>query len=132
MVSLCYAANLNRMSSLKMSLGKNIEREVCHYLEKHGLHKVCHNFRCRLGEIDLIMRDDKILVFVEVRYRLSGAGAASVDAMKQQRLIKTAYYYLQTHSLFNKCTCRFDVVAVTHQQQQLVFDWIKNAFLVLE
>jgi putative endonuclease len=120
------------MPSLKIALGKNIEREVCQFLENHGLYKVCHNFRCRLGEIDLIMREDKILVFVEVRYRLSGAGAASVDHAKQQRLIKTAYYYLQTHSLLDKCACRFDVVAVTHQQQQLVFDWIKNAFLALE
>lgn len=116
------------MVSVNVKQGQNIEQQVCQFLEKQGLHKVQQNYQCRLGEIDLIMQEETTLVFVEVRYRKSGLGADSVDNFKQKRLHKTAQYYLQCRHLVDKCPCRFDVVAVTHQQQQLVIDWIQNAF----
>ncbi len=84
------------------------------------------NYRCRHGEIDLIMRDGDSLVFIEVRYRRSGlfGGAlASIDVHKQRKLISTASYYLQTRK--HACAARFDVVGIDGNNQ---IDWVQNAF----
>ncbi|MGB5833799.1 MAG: YraN family protein [Thiohalocapsa sp.] len=96
------------------------------FLETHGLRHVAHNVHCRHGEIDLVMRDDQTLVFVEVRYRRNerfGGALASVDRRKQRRLIATAGYYLQRHP--TNLPCRFDVVAIGSGDQ---VEWIQNAF----
>lgn len=96
------------------------------YLEGRGLTHVAHNVRCRHGEIDLVMRHDQVLVFVEVRYRRGdrfGGAAASVDRRKQARLIATAGYYLQRHP--TDLPCRFDVVAIGAQDR---LEWFQNAF----
>ena len=82
----------------------------------------------RLGELDLIMRDDDHLVFVEVRYRSHaawGGAAASVDARKQARLIRAAEQFLQQHPALARLACRFDVVALDGEQPP---DWLQGAF----
>lgn len=96
------------------------------FLEDRGLTLVAHHVHCRHGEIDLVMRDEHTLVFVEVRYRRSerfGGAAASVDRRKQARLIAAAGYYLQRHP--TDLPCRFDVVAIGAQDR---VQWIQNAF----
>jgi len=96
------------------------------FLEDRGLKLVAHNVRCRHGEIDLVMRDEQTLVFVEVRYRRGegfGGAAASVDRRKQARLTAAAGYYLQRHP--TDLPCRFDVVAIGAQDR---VQWIKDAF----
>ncbi|KAA6186636.1 YraN family protein [Thiohalocapsa marina] len=96
------------------------------FLEQQGLQHVAHNVRCRLGEIDLVMRDAQTLVFVEVRYRRSerfGGAAASVDWRKQRKLSAAARYFLQRRQI--DLPCRFDVVAITAGDH---IDWIKHAF----
>ncbi len=98
------------------------------YLERQGLRPVARNYRCRLGEIDLVMRDADTLVFVEVRFRAStrfGSPAETVDRRKQRRLAATAEIYLQQHP--NALPCRFDVVAISGNDR---IDWIRNAFYV--
>ncbi len=102
------------------------EASARRYLEAHGLVFVTGNFNCRLGEIDLIMRDGGTLVFVEVRYRSSerfGGAAASVDARKRARLSAAAGYYLARHR--TDLPCRFDVVAIGPEER---VRWIKHAF----
>lgn len=91
------------------------------------------NFRCTYGEIDLIMQDQEHLTFVEVRYRQSaayGSGAETVTWQKQQKLIRTAFYYLQTKKKSVDDTfCRFDVVDISpHPQRRWQINWIKDAF----
>lgn len=79
-----------------------------------------------MGEIDLIMIDGNILVFVEVRMRSSPGfmtGAESITRSKISRLIKTATFYLQTHPQPEDREFRFDVLSMGSR-----FDWIKNAF----
>jgi len=96
------------------------------YLEGRGLRHVAHNVRCRHGEIDLVMRDAQVLVFVEVRYRRGehfGGAAASVDRRKQARLIAAAGFYLQRHP--TDLPCRFDVVAIGAGDR---IQWFQNAF----
>jgi putative endonuclease len=110
--------------------GKEIETEVCHFLQKQGLRLVERNYHCRGGEIDLIMQDRLTLVFVEVRYRKSsgfGGALASIDMHKQSRIIHTASHYLQRHdSAFE--ACRFDVVGVSPDGKRYKFQWVKDAF----
>ena len=110
----------------KAEIGREAEARAEEYLRREGLHTVTRNYRCRSGEIDLIMRDGDHLVFIEVRYRSHsgfGGAAASVGRDKQQRLIRSAQSYLQTNRWSGPC--RFDVVAFGNGQEK---EWIRDAF----
>ena len=90
---------------------------------------VARNFRCRAGELDLILRDGEQLVFVEVRSRRSsqfGTPAESVTHSKQQRLLRAAAFYLQRQRL--DLPCRFDVVAILQPGDAPQVEWIQDAF----
>lgn len=110
----------------RRALGEAMERRAEEYLKRHQLRPIARNHRCRQGEIDLIMRDGAVLVFVEVRYRRSarfGTPAETVDWRKQRRLAAAANHYLSGHPTV--LPCRFDVVAISGDDQ---IAWIKNAF----
>lgn len=99
------------------------------WLERHGLRLVARNYRCRMGEIDLVMQDEQMLVFVEVRKRRHanyGGAVASIDLRKQHRLVLTAQHFLQR--LGRVAICRFDVVLFEGDAAQPV--WIRDAFRV--
>ncbi|MGL6030415.1 MAG: YraN family protein [Legionella sp.] len=109
--------------------GSRAEQKAMDYLCQQGLKFVARNYSCRLGEIDLIMRDKDLLVFIEVRARASarfGGGATSVTASKQQKIIKTTTHYLLQHKLYDKQAVRFDVVSIDGPSATL--SWIKDAF----
>ena len=111
-----------------VTAGASAEDIACTYLQKRGLRLVTRNFRCRSGEIDLIMRDGEDLVFVEVRYRKQdafGSAAETISAGKKARIIRTASYYLQRQPL--EPPCRFDVVAVRGVTTRSI-EWIRDAF----
>lgn len=96
---------------------------ACH-LEAHGLRLLERNFRVRGGEIDLICRDGRTLVFVEVRLRSRsdfGGAAASITAAKQRRIILAARHYLAGKA---DCDCRFDCILLDGEQ----LEWLRNAF----
>jgi putative endonuclease len=106
--------------------GKNAEDQAHDFLIGKGLKPVCRNFRCKQGELDLIMNDQKTLVIIEVRYRKSdvyGSALESVTASKQARIIAATQHYLST--LRTDCPLRFDVVAISGNGD---INWIKNAF----
>lgn len=107
--------------------GQAAEAEACRHLQQQGLELIERNYRCRQGEIDLIMRDGKSTVFVEVRYRSNpnfGGAAASVDPRKQGKLIATASHYLQQHHALAQQPARFDVIAIAPG----TLEWIRDAF----
>lgn len=111
-----------------MNNGAQAEQWAAQYLRQQGLKPVTENYRGRFGEVDLIMRDGAALVFVEVRLRRNtdfGGAAASIDARKQQRLIRTAQQYLA--GLAHIPPCRFDAVLMDDAQGANV-QWLKNAF----
>lgn len=116
------------------SKGREIELLAERYLKKKGLKIITKNFQVRGGEIDLIMSDGPVLVFVEVRYRHSthyGSGADSITSIKKRRLVHTAEHYLQTNYRLKvppriEPSCRFDVISVTDNPIEI--QWIKNAF----
>jgi putative endonuclease len=106
--------------------GSAAEQLASEYLQRNGLRLIESNFRCRFGEIDLIMHDGATLVFVEVRLRSSqnfGGAAASVTSAKQGRITRAAQIYLQQQS--REMACRFDVVLLDGERN---IEWIKNAF----
>lgn len=111
-----------------MNNGAQAEQWAAQHLRQQGLKPVAENYRGRFGEIDLIMQDGAALVFVEVRLRRNadfGGAAASIDARKQQRLIRTAQQYLA--DLAHIPPCRFDAVLMDDAQGANV-QWLKNAF----
>lgn len=106
--------------------GENSEHLACKHLQANGLKLLQQNYRLRTGEIDLIMRDGNIIVFIEVRYRKSqryGGALLSIDARKQARIIRTAQHYLQYRA--PEAQARFDVIAIEGDNG---IQWIKNAF----
>lgn len=111
-----------------MNQGAHAEQWAMRYLQQQGLQPLAQNYRCRFGEIDLIMQDSATLVFVEVRLRRHatfGGAAASIDGRKQQRIIRTAQHYLA--GLTRTPPCRFDAVLMDDVQGRNV-QWLKNAF----
>jgi putative endonuclease len=109
--------------------GDAAEDMALQFLRKHGLQLEARNFKAQGGEIDLIMRHAQTLVFVEVRARHRsdyGSAAASVTAVKQQRIAKAATQYLQRRT-GNPPPCRFDVVAIVPDAPP---HWIQGAFEV--
>lgn len=113
----------------RSSKGKAAEELACHYLKQNGLRLIEKNFHSRFGEIDLIMQHDNTLVFIEVRYRKNqdfGGAKASITPRKQSKIRKTALYYMQKKG--REFNARFDVVAMTGENQSLAYEWIQNAF----
>jgi putative endonuclease len=103
--------------------GAAAEARALAFLQQQGLTLVEQNFSCRWGEIDLILRDQETLVFVEVRQRSSarfGGAAASVSAGKQAKLWRTAEVYLQR--IRRIPVCRFDLIAIDGDQ----LEWMRH------
>ncbi len=113
---------LSRRTDKQIS-GRAGEDAALAHLEQNGLSLLQRNFRCKGGEIDLVMQEGSTLVFVEVRKRADtsyGGAAASVTPHKQRRLILAAQIYLQRYRM--QPACRFDVVAIDGAQMR----WLKN------
>ena len=110
-----------------MTRGEAAEALAAAFLEARGLRIVARNYRCKVGEIDLIATSGSTTVFVEVRARASdrfGGAAASITAAKRQRLLRTARYYLAQQGAHQ--ACRFDVVLFSGVAREP--EWIQDAF----
>jgi putative endonuclease len=116
----------------KTEAGRRAESQAAAFLESQGLKLLERNFRCRGGEIDIVMQDGDVLVLVEVRSRASarfGGAAASVDPRKQRRLVLAARTLLAARSRYARMRVRFDVVAFeSAASSDAVTNWIKDAF----
>ena len=121
------------MSGERSTLGRYGETLACDYLHSRGFVIVARNWRCPLGEIDIISgAPDKTIVFVEVKTRRGHITnpLESITPRKQNSLITAAHTYLSAHELAD-CLWRFDVIAITidHQDRaqiehvQDAFDW---------
>ena len=115
---------LARRRTPKQVEGDAGEERALRFLEKQGLTLIERNFRCKGGEIDLVMKDGTGLVFVEVRKRAAsgyGGAAASVTPRKQMRLVAAAHTFLQRYTM--PPACRFDVITIDGN----ALNWLKNA-----
>ena len=119
------------MSKDSQDSGRSAEDFAEGYLRRQGLRLLERNWRCRSGELDLVMLDGDTVVFVEVRYRRYsawGGALESVDLRKRQKLIRAAQLFLQQESRLAKHPCRFDVVALGQTGKDQEPNWIRNAF----
>ncbi len=103
------------------------------YLVQHGLTLLKHNYHCRFGEIDLIMLQQEVLCFIEVKYRNSlrfGGAASAIPPQKQKKIVKTALFYIAENNRFNQHQVRFDALLIQQQVTSKTTDinWIQNAF----
>lgn len=108
------------------STGAQAEEQALGFLERQGLKLKERNYRCRAGEIDLILSDGKTLVFVEVRMRRSrafGGAAESITQRKRARVVAAARHYLAGRRALP--ACRFDAVLIEADAPPV---WIKDAF----
>ena len=107
--------------------GAEAENLAAAYLQHAGLTLVARNYRCRFGEIDVVAREGKTLVFVEVRMRSRnrfGGAAASITAAKRAKLLRTARHYLA--GIARPPACRFDALLINGTDNSI--EWLKNAF----
>jgi putative endonuclease len=114
----------------KLILGKEGERVAELYLKHKGYKLVERNYRCSAGELDLIVLDRGVVVFVEVKTR-SGHGFGSpleaVEFHKQRKMIQAAQYFLSEKRLHQR-DARFDVVGISWPGREPVVEHIENAF----
>ena len=107
--------------------GAQAEALAATFLERRGLKVLARNYRCRMGEIDLVAQDGATVVFVEVRSRTSsafGGARASITSAKRQRLLKAARHYLSRLGTLPRC--RFDALLVEGDPPRI--EWLRDAF----
>jgi putative endonuclease len=117
----------NPKKDSRKATGRSGEDLAAQHLEQQGYTILERNYRLRIGEVDIIARDEEYLVFIEVKTRRSrrfGSPFEAVDARKQQQIVKIASAYLQGKEL----PVRFDVVAVHLNEQGVRVEVLKNAF----
>lgn len=111
----------------KRILGDAEEEIACEFLGKNGYNIVERNFRCKIGEIDIIARNEDYLVFIEVKYRSSnryGEPEYSINKRKQSKIYRAAQFYMMQKGLSMDTPVRFDVVTILGDHIHI----IKNAF----
>ena len=113
-----------------MMQGLDAELLAARHLKHLGYRIICRNYRCPLGEIDIIARHGETLVFVEVKSRRNqtlGSPKFAVTPAKQHKLSQVAWYYLQKNNL-TETKARFDVITITGTTASSHFEIIENAF----
>jgi putative endonuclease len=124
-------ADLARDRTDRRARGASVEDAARRHLLRAGLQDIARNVRYKLGELDLVMRDDDCVVFVEVRYRGRadfGDGAESVDWRKRRKLVMAAQLFLQRTPSLANAPCRFDVVDASGDPEYPDLRWIRAAF----
>jgi putative endonuclease len=111
--------------------GRPAEERALHYLQDRGLTLLARNWRCKLGELDLVMRDGDTVAVIEVRSRGRGdygSAAETIGRQKQARLVRATRLWLAQRPQFAEQPLRFDVVTLDAGELQ----WQREAFDVSE
>ena len=117
----------------RKAIGDLGEIAVCEYLKQNGYTIRDRNFHARCGEIDIIAVNDDVMCFVEVKTRRLDSwetGDEAVGRTKQNRIIRTAYRYIEKHDLHDEDWCfRYDIASVSYWQDTVTdIDYLENAF----
>jgi putative endonuclease len=118
------------MSAERQQLGAAGERAAERCVRQRGYAILARNYRCRLGEVDLVALDGRTVVFIEVKTRcgtLVDAALDAVDSRKQRQIARVAEHYVTTHRLEDR-DVRFDVVGVWRDGAALVCELVQDAF----
>ncbi len=116
---------------IRHKLGSNGEEIACDFLKKSGYKIIEKNYRCKIGEIDIIACDKDELVFVEVKTRTQkvfGSPVESVNDEKKNHIYRVAQYYITTKKL-EQAQIRFDVIEIYIKNNEVNINLIKNAIL---
>ena len=112
--------------------GQYYEGLAREYLLEHGLVLLNANYHCRFGEIDLIMLEQEVLCFIEVKFRNSlgfGGAASAIPTQKQRKIVKSALFFLSSQRKFSQHAMRFDAFLIQRQSDAgHRLNWIRNAF----
>ncbi len=124
---------MTKSSSSSTKTGQHYEALARDYLQQQGLTLLRQNYHSRFGEIDLIMFDQQVLCFIEVKFRKSNAFGGAVSAIpraKQQKIVKTAQCYISSTPAIAKKPMRFDalILQLESSVSDLNIEWIQNAF----
>jgi putative endonuclease len=114
----------------KITTGKKGEKIAADFLKKNGYRIIDKNFRCPLGEIDIVAREKSTIVFVEVKTRKSsvlGYPEQAVGIKKQKKMSQLALWFMQKKKIID-VGARFDVVAITMLSSGNEIKLFKNAF----
>jgi putative endonuclease len=116
--------------ALSPIIGSQAEAYARTYLENSGLIFVCANYRCKSGEIDLILKDQDTLVFVEVKYRSNSSHGSAVEFFhqaKRRKFVSAIMHYFQQHSLNpNSVSHRIDLLGIDKTSHEPKVTWLKN------
>lgn len=118
------------MQNKSQKFGERGENLAVWYLKQNGYKIIEQNYRSRMGEIDIIAKDGKTIVFVEVKSRRSiryGSPKWAITPKKQRKISMVALYYLKTTQQIDT-KARFDVVAITSNQDEPQIEIVENAF----
>ncbi len=111
----------------KREVGSFFEEKAIRFLEEQGFIILEKNFRCKIGEIDIVAKEGQYLVFIEVKYRKSirlGHPMEAVDTRKQQKILRTSDYYRMKNRIGDNIPIRYDVIWELGNEIRL----IRNAF----
>ena len=114
-----------------ITTGKMGEDMACSFLQKNEYHIFERNFKCRIGEIDIVAKKDNSVVFVEVKTRngdMFGMPCEAVNHKKRRKIVNSAAYYMMLHREYGKYDVRFDVIEVLISGKNAKINHIKNAF----
>jgi len=118
------------VSQARIRFGKSGEDLACRELERRGYEILARRYRRRGGELDIVARDGRTVVFVEVKTRDGrefGHAAEAITGMKRHRIAQLALDYVTRHRLTD-CPCRFDVVAIHVEAGRPMVEIFQNAF----
>ncbi len=120
------------MPESRKELGVKGEKLAAKFLRRRGYKIIQRNYRCKLGEIDIIAERDGTIVFVEVRTRQTeefGPPQYSITAAKRNQISRVALCYIREKNLVGQ-SCRFDAIAITFSpgSRRPEIEHIENAF----
>ncbi len=120
------------MSDSRKKLGMQGEKLAAKFLKRRGYKITQRNYKCKLGEIDIVAQQDKTVVFVEVKTRRTkefGPPQYAITAAKKKQISKAALSYIREKN-FTEQSCRFDVIAITFspESRKPKIEHIENAF----
>lgn len=111
--------------------GRDAEELAARYLARQGLSLVTSSHRARVGELDLVMREGRTLVIVEVRARHSAqmaTPAQTIDRHKQRRIVRATQHFILCNRQYRDWPLRFDVVGITGALDAPQISWLRAAF----
>jgi len=117
------------VASVRQQLGNQAEERAAQHLQQAGYEILARNFRCRMGELDIVARRGRLLVVAEVRMRSSqqfGGAAASVTYPKRIRILRATRYLLTCRPVLATLIVRFDTLLISGPEGAI--DWIEDAF----